>query len=120
MCGWSNFDTLTGIKSVDSGVIDSAIGLGMTKLQILYMIELPLSLSIIMAGIRNALIVGIGITAIGTFIGAGGLGEIIQRGVNVTTGTSIILAGSIPTALMAIVADTILTFIENNLKSKLS
>lgn len=89
--------------------------MGMTRLQLTFMVELPLSLSVIMAGIRNALVLGIGITAIGTFIGAGGLGDIITRGVNATDGGAIILSGAIPTALMAIISDFVLGIIEKKL-----
>ena len=87
----------------------------MTRWQLTYMVELPLALSIIMAVIRNAMVVGIGVTAIGTFIGAGGLGDIITRGVNVTDGGAIILAGAIPTALMAVISDLLLGWIEKKL-----
>ena len=89
--------------------------MGMTRMQLTYLVELPLSLSVIMAGLRNALVVAIGITAIGTFIGAGGLGDIISRGVNATNGTAIILAGAIPTALMAVLADWLLGLMEKRL-----
>ncbi len=108
-------NTYTGVRNVDSNILDSGKGMGMTRLQLTYMVELPLSLSVIMAGIRNALVVGIGITAIGTFIGAGGLGDIITRGVNATDGGAIILSGAIPTALMAIISDLVLGFIEKKL-----
>ncbi|SEK82649.1 osmoprotectant transport system permease protein [Carnobacterium iners] len=108
-------NTYTGVKNVDNNVLDSGKGMGMTRLQLTFMIELPLSLSVIMAGIRNALVVGIGITAIGTFIGAGGLGDIITRGVNATDGGAIILSGAIPTALMAIISDFVLGVIEKKL-----
>ena len=87
----------------------------MTGFQLTYMVELPLSLSVIMAGLRNALVVAIGVTSIGTFIGAGGLGDIITRGVNATDGGAIILAGAIPTALMAILSDLFLEYLENRL-----
>ena len=86
--------------------------MGMTKKQIIFKIKLPLSISIIMAGVRNALVMAIGITAIGTFIGAGGLGDIITRGINVTDGSAIILAGAIPTAFMAVISDFVLQKIE--------
>lgn len=105
-------NTYSGMVNVDPGVLDSGKGMGMTRLQILYMIELPLSLSVIMAGIRNALVVAIGITAIGSFIGAGGLGDIIIRGTNATDGAAIILAGALPTALMAVIADAILALVQ--------
>lgn len=108
-------NTYTGVRSVDSNILDSGKGMGMTRLQLTFMVELPLSLSVIMAGIRNALVVGIGITAIGTFIGAGGLGDIIARGVNATNGGAIILSGAIPTALMAIISDFVLGIIEKKL-----
>lgn len=108
-------NTYTGVRNVDSNILDSGKGMGMTRFQLTYMVELPLSLSVIMAGIRNALVVGIGITAIGTFIGAGGLGDIITRGVNATDGGAIILSGAIPTALMAVISDIVLGVIEKKL-----
>lgn len=105
-------NTYTGMESVDKTILDSGKGMGMTAFQVLYMVKLPLSLSVIMAGIRNALVVAIGITAIGAFVGAGGLGDIIVRGTNATNGGAIILAGALPTALMAIIADLALGFLQ--------
>ncbi|NMB18751.1 MAG: ABC transporter permease, partial [Erysipelothrix sp.] len=63
----------------------------------------------------NALVVAIGVTAVGTFIGAGGLGDIISRGLNVSDGSSIVWAGALPTALMAVLVDIILTQVEKRL-----
>ncbi|WP_327229075.1 ABC transporter permease [Trichococcus paludicola] len=108
-------NTYTGVRNVDTALLDTGKGMGMTRMQLTYLVELPLSLSVIMAGLRNALVVAIGITAIGTFIGAGGLGDIISRGVNATNGTAIILAGAIPTALMAVLADWLLGLMEKRL-----
>lgn len=108
-------NTYTGINNINKDLIDSGKGMGMTKFQVLYMIELPLSLSVMIAGIRIALVVAIGITAIGAFIGAGGLGDIIIRGTNATDGAAIILAGAIPTAVMAILADLILGWLEKRI-----
>lgn len=108
-------NTYTGMTQVDRNALDVGKGMGMTAWQRLYMIELPLSVSVIMAGIRNALVVAIGITAIGAFVGAGGLGDIIIRGTNATNGASIILAGALPTALMAIITDWGLGIIERRL-----
>jgi osmoprotectant transport system permease protein len=108
-------NTYTGMIQVDRNALDVGKGMGMTASQRLYMIELPLSVSVIMAGIRNALVVAIGITAIGAFVGAGGLGDIIIRGTNATDGASIILAGALPTALMAIITDWVLGIIERRL-----
>ncbi|HCM89354.1 MULTISPECIES: ABC transporter permease [Vagococcus] len=112
-------NTYTGMRQVDENILDAGKGMGMTKFQRLYMIELPLSISVIMAGIRNALVVAIGITAIGSFVGAGGLGDIIIRGTNATDGTAIILVGALPTALMAIVADWLLGLVERRLDPSL-
>ncbi|BAK16933.1 ABC-type proline/glycine betaine transport systems, permease component [Solibacillus silvestris StLB046] len=108
-------NTFVGIRNIDRSLTDAGRGMGMTKLQILYMVELPLSLSVIITGIRIALVVAIGIVAIGAFIGAGGLGDIIIRGTNATSGTAIILAGALPTALMAILADVLLLWLEKRL-----
>ena len=108
-------NTYTGVRNVDAALLDTGKGMGMTRMQLTYLVELPLSLSVIMAGLRNALVVAIGITAIGTFSGAGGLGDIISRGVNATNGTAIILAGAIPTALMAVLADWLLGLMEKRL-----
>lgn len=108
-------NTFVGIRNIDRSLTDAGRGMGMTKLQILYMVELPLSLSVIITGIRIALVVAIGIVAIGAFIGGGGLGDIIIRGTNATSGTAIILAGALPTALMAILADVLLLWPEKRL-----
>ncbi|WP_099221236.1 ABC transporter permease [Listeria costaricensis] len=108
-------NTYTGIRNVDGALLESGKAMGMTKWQVLRLIELPLALSVIMAGIRNALVIAIGVAAIGTFVGAGGLGDIIVRGTNATNGTAIILAGALPTALMAILADLLLGWVERSL-----
>ncbi|MFZ2352749.1 ABC transporter permease [Paucilactobacillus nenjiangensis] len=108
-------NTYTGMQNVNEDVLDAGKGIGMTAFQRLRFIELPLSMSVIMAGIRNALVIAIGITAIGSFVGSGGLGDIIIRGTNATDGGAIILAGALPTALMAIISDGILGFLEKRL-----
>lgn len=111
-------NTVAAVNSVPDSIVDAAKGMGMTKGQIMRKIELPLSISIIMGGIRNALVVAIGVAAVGTFIGAGGLGDIITRGTTVANGSPLIVAGAIPTALMAVIADLILGILENKLKPK--
>ncbi|WP_213424021.1 ABC transporter permease [Bhargavaea massiliensis] len=108
-------NTYTGIRSVDSSILEAGRAMGMTGAQRLFMVELPLSLSVIMAGLRTALIIAIGVATIGAFIGGGGLGSIIIRGTNITDGAAIILAGAIPTALMAVVADIVMSWIEKAL-----
>lgn len=105
-------NTYTGIRGVNSALLEAGRAMGMTRFQVLRMVELPLSLSVIMAGLRTALVIAIGIAAIGAFIGAGGLGDIIIRGTNATNGSAIILAGAIPTALMAIIADLVMGWLE--------
>lgn len=108
-------NTYVGMKGVDKSIIETGRATGMTRFQLLRMVELPLAISVIMAGLRTALVVGIGIAAVGAFVGAGGLGAIIIRGTNATDGTAIILAGAIPTALMAIIADLVMGWIERKL-----
>lgn len=108
-------NTYTGVISVDDTMIDVGKGMGMTPWQVIYKVELPLALSVIMGGIRNAFITGIGISTIGTFVGAGGLGDVLQRGVNASGGTSIIIAAVIPISLMSILADWLLGLIEKRL-----
>lgn len=105
-------NTDTGMRNVNHDLLDAGKGMGMTKMQRLTQIELPLSISVIMAGLRSALVLAIGITAIGSFVGAGGLGDIIIRGTNATNGAAIILAGALPTALMAIISDLVLGYLE--------
>nr|WP_054817357.1 MULTISPECIES: ABC transporter permease [unclassified Paenibacillus] len=101
----------TGIVEVDQSVVDAGRGMGMTDWQILRIIELPLALPVIMAGIRTATISTIGVTTIAAFVGAGGLGEIIFRGVSMLR-TELILAGAIPAALLAVLADFLLKRLE--------
>ncbi|WP_040375595.1 ABC transporter permease [Peribacillus psychrosaccharolyticus] len=105
-------NTYVGITGIEHAYLEAGKSMGMTKFQMLWMVELPLSLSVIMAGLRTALVIAIGVTAIGTFVGAGGLGDIIVRGTNASNGTAVILAGAIPTALMAVLADLLLGRLE--------
>lgn len=105
-------NTYTGIHGVDEALLDSGRGMGMTSFQILRMVQIPLALSVIMAGLRIALVICIGIATVGVFIGGGGLGNIIVRGIQTTDGGAIVLAGSIPAALMAIIVDFVLGRLE--------
>lgn len=100
------------MATLDPDVLEAATGMGMTNFQRLRMVEFPLALSVIMGGIRNALVVAVSIGAIGTFISAGGLGDIIVQGTSATNGAGIILAGALPTALMAIIVDVVLGWVE--------
>ena len=104
-------NTYTGIRGVDPALVDGGRGMGMTSRQILFMVELPLTLPILMAGIRTATVLNIGVAALATFIGAGGLGDIIMRGLNVMN-HNLILAGAIPAALLALFFDFLLKKVE--------
>ena len=106
--------TAAGLRSIDPSIIDAGIAMGMTARQLLWLVELPLALPSIVAGIRIATIVGIGTATIAAAIGAGGLGEYIFRGLSMVDST-VILAGAIPAAVMALLADGILTWVERRL-----
>lgn len=108
-------NTYTGIISVDSNIKDAGKSMGMTRNQILRMIELPLALSVIIGGLRIALVVAIGVVAVGSFIGATTLSDVIIRGINASDGTVFILAGAIPIAIIAIIIDIVLRLLERKL-----
>ena len=97
-------NTFTGISSVDPAVREAARGMGMTKSQILWQVELPLSLGMIFAGIRVATVIAVGVATIAAAIGAGGLGMFIFRGTSMLD-YRLILAGAIPAAIIALGAD---------------
>jgi osmoprotectant transport system substrate-binding protein/osmoprotectant transport system permease protein len=106
--------TAAGLRSIDPAVIDAGLAMGMTPRQLLWLVELPLALPSIVAGIRIATIVGIGTATIAAAIGAGGLGEYIFRGLSMVDST-VILAGAIPAAVLALLADGVLTWVERRL-----
>jgi len=107
-------NTCAGIEGVSPDIIEAATGMGMTRWQILYKIELPLALAVIFAGIRTATVINVGTAALATFIGAGGLGDLIVIGLSLAR-NRIMLAGGILTALLAILADFVLGKIETQL-----
>lgn len=104
-------NTVTGIRAVDPAVREAALGMGMTDGELLRMVELPLARGVIMGGIRVAAVVGVGVATIAAAIGAGGLGVYIFRGV-ATVNDTLILAGALPAALMALGIDGVLGWIE--------
>jgi len=108
-------NTYTGIMAVDPAVKEAAIGMGMTDGELLTRVELPLSVPFVLAGIRIATVTAVGVATIAAAVGAGGLGELIFRGVAMVD-NQLILAGAIPAALLAIVADLLLGAIENRLR----
>ena len=108
-------NTYTGITGVDPAVREAGRGMGMTDRELLTLVELPLAAGVILAGIRVSTVVGVGIATIGAAIGAGGLGVYIFRGVAVVDNT-LILAGALPAALLALAADGLLGMIEKRLR----
>jgi osmoprotectant transport system permease protein len=100
-------NTYTGIMGVDPSVREAARGMGLTDWQLLWHVELPLALGVILAGIRVATVITVGVATIAAAIGAGGLGEFIFRGLSMVD-NRVILAGAIPAALMALMADFLL------------
>ena len=108
-------NTASGIESVDPAVREAARGMGMTDRQILFQVELPLSLSTVIAGVRVATVLTIGIATIAAAVGTGGLGEFIFRGLAMVN-NQLILAGAIPAAALALLADLLLTLLERGLR----
>jgi osmoprotectant transport system permease protein len=107
-------NTYTGIKGVDPAVVEAGRGMGLTDWQLLFQVELPLALGVIIAGVRVATVISVGLATIAAAIGAGGLGEYIFRGLAMVN-NSVILAGAIPAALMALAADVGLGWLERKL-----
>ena len=107
-------NTYAGIRSVDAGLIDVSNALGMNNLQRLIKVELPLSASVILAGLRTATVTCVGVATIAAAIGAGGLGELIFRGV-ASVDNELVLAGAVPAALLALAADGLLGLAEKRL-----
>ncbi len=109
-------NTYMGITGVDASVKEAAVAMGMTKQQILLKVELPLAMPIILAGIRTATVINVGVATLASYIAAGGLGEFIFGGISLNN-TNMILAGAIPAALLAIVFDFLLSRLQSlNLK----
>jgi osmoprotectant transport system permease protein len=107
-------NTVTGIRGVEPAVREAALGMGMTDRELLRLVELPLATGVIMAGVRVAAVVGVGVATIAAAVGAGGLGTYIFRGV-ATVDDTLILAGAVPAALMALVLDAGLGWVERKL-----
>jgi osmoprotectant transport system permease protein len=108
-------NTYVGLTGIDPAVLEAAEAMGMTQSQILWRVRLPLARAVILAGIRTATIITIGVATIAAAIGAGGLGTFIFRGVAMVSDT-VILAGAIPAALLAIAADLLLGWLERRLR----
>ncbi|MGE5589910.1 MAG: ABC transporter permease [Bacillota bacterium] len=107
-------NTYTGIKGVDPALVEAGRGMGLTNLQILYMVELPLALPVMVVGVRVSTVIAIGTATVAALVGGGGLGAIILRGLSRANDAQV-LAGAIPAALLAVVADLGLTWAERRL-----
>jgi osmoprotectant transport system permease protein len=109
-------NTYVGLTGVDPAVLEAAEAMGMTDAQIVWRVRFPLALPVILAGIRTATILTIGIATIAAAIGAGGLGTFIFRGVAMVS-DAVILAGAVPAALLALLADLFLGWLERRLRA---
>lgn len=107
-------NTYAGIKGVDRSVVEAGRGMGLTDRQLLVQVELPLALGVIIAGVRVATVISVGLATIAAAIGAGGLGEYIFRGLAMVN-NQVILAGAIPAAAIALLADVSLGWLEKRL-----
>src|SRR5438067_412625 len=107
-------NTYAGINGVDHAIVEAARGMGLTDRQLLFHVQLPLALGVIIAGVRVATVISIGLATIAAAIGAGGLGEYIFRGLAMVS-NQVILAGAVPAALLALLADFSLGLLEKRL-----
>jgi len=110
-------NTYIGIRNVDPAVIEAAKGMGMSRMQILYKVQTPIAVPVIMGGVRIATVTGIGVATIATLIGAGGLGTLIYQGIGMVN-YPMMFSGAIPAALLALLTDFILGLFEKMLTSK--
>jgi len=106
-------NTYTGITGVDPVVIEAATALGMNKTQRLFKVEFPLAMPVIIAGIRTAAVINVGVATLASFVAAGGLGEFIFGGISLNN-TNMILAGAIPAALLAVLLDLIIGYLQKS------
>jgi len=106
-------NTYTGVTGVDPVVIEAATALGMNKTQRLFKVEFPLAMPVIVAGIRTAAVINVGVATLASFVAAGGLGEFIFGGISLNN-TNMILAGAIPAALLAVLLDLIIGYLQKS------
>jgi osmoprotectant transport system permease protein len=110
-------NTYTAIRNVDPALRSAAIGMGMSTSQRLLRVEIPIALPVIIAGVRIAVVINIGVTAIAAYIGAGGLGTFISRGISQTDVRQLI-TGALALALLAIAADYALLWLQRRMTPK--
>jgi osmoprotectant transport system permease protein len=110
-------NTYTGIRNVDPAITEAAKGMGMSNMQMLYKVQAPLAIPVIMAGVRIATVTGIGVATIATLIGSGGLGTLIYQGIGMMN-YPMMISGAIAAALLALLTDFILGLLEKLMTSK--
>lgn len=110
-------NTYIAIKNVDPALVDAGRGMGLTRWRLMWEVELPLAVPVILAGLRTAVVMNIGIGAIAAYIGAGGLGVFIQQGIS-RAYEEMIIAGALGVSMLAIVADSFMGLLQNLLTSK--
>lgn len=110
-------NTYTGIDNIDPSIIESARGMGSTEFQILYKVKIPLATTVILAGFKNMVVMTIALAGIASFIGAGGLGVAVYRGIT-TNNSTLTIAGSLLIALLALIADFLIGEIEKKIKKR--
>lgn len=110
-------NTYAGIRGVDPAVIEAGRGMGLTESQLLFQVELPLAVSVILSGVRTAVVISVGLATIAAAIGAGGLGEFIFRGLAMVD-NRVILAGAVPAAVLALLADFGVGWLEKRLQPR--
>ena len=110
-------NTYAGIRGVDPAVVEAGRGMGLTESQLLWQVELPLSVNVILSGVRVAVVISVGLATIAAAIGAGGLGEFIFRGLAMVD-NKVILAGAIPAAILALTADLGVGWLERRLRPR--
>jgi osmoprotectant transport system permease protein len=109
--------TYDGIRGVDPAVVEAGRGMGLTESQLLLKVELPLAVSVILSGVRVAAVICVGVATIAAALGAGGLGEFIFRGLSMVD-NRVILAGAIPAAILALLADVGVGWVEKRLRPR--
>ncbi|MCT2593563.1 ABC transporter permease [Streptomyces sp. N2-109] len=110
-------NTIAGLRQVDRSVVESALGMGMTPRAVLWRIELPLAVPVMLAGVRTALVITVGTVALGTFIGAGGLGDVISNGIS-SSRNLVLVTGSVLVAVLALLIDWLAGIAEDFLRPR--
>ena len=110
-------NTYTGLVNVDRAILEAGRGMGMTNWQLMRMVQLPLALPVIMAGIRISAVTAVGLTTIAALIGAGGLGQLIYRGISMVH-NKMIITGAVPAMALTLIVDYILNILEKAVTPK--